>query len=241
MSHRDKPTALFLSPHLDDVAFSASGTLVQLARQGWRTILVTAFTASVPNPAGFALACQTDKGIPPEVDYMALRRAEDQRFAAHAGVDELHWLAHPEAPHRDYASPAALFGEVRDGDGVVAALTTDLQPFAARADVIVAPQAIGNHVDHRHLVQAVRSLGCDDRVCWYRDLPYGLRDPSARPPLPLPDGLVDHVIDISTTPKADLCAAYASQLGFQFGGPAGLAILMDPGIERMLIPPGLDV
>ncbi len=72
------PTALFLSPHLDDVAFSCGGTLLRLTDDPrWRVALCTIFTASVPDPQGFALRCQTDKGIPAEVDYMALRRAED--------------------------------------------------------------------------------------------------------------------------------------------------------------------
>ena len=44
---------------------------------GWRVVLLTVFTRSVPNPAGFALRCQTDKGLPATADYMALRRAED--------------------------------------------------------------------------------------------------------------------------------------------------------------------
>lgn len=40
--------------------------------------VATVFTASVPSPTGFALACQTDKGLAADVDYMQLRRAEDE-------------------------------------------------------------------------------------------------------------------------------------------------------------------
>lgn len=239
-----RPTALFLSPHLDDVAFSISGTLIGLARHGWRVVLATAFTASVPDPSGFALACQTDKGLPPELDYMALRRAEDADFAARAGVDEQRWLAYPEAPHRGYHSPSALFGPLR-GDDDLAGLAAELLRLIARLDpgAVFAPQAVGGHVDHRQLVRAVldaaRTLGCHDRICWYRDLPYGLRNPSAQPPLPLPAGLAEHTLDISATATAKLtaCAAYRSQLGFQFNGPAGLAILANPPAERLLAPP----
>ncbi|WP_207955961.1 PIG-L deacetylase family protein [Rubrobacter marinus] len=82
----DRPTALFVSPHLDDVAFSCGGALALLAREGWRTVLATVFTRSVPDPTGFALACQTDKGLPPEVDYMALRREEDREAARRLGA-----------------------------------------------------------------------------------------------------------------------------------------------------------
>ncbi len=76
------PTALALSPHLDDAVFSAGGLLASLAAQGWRVVMATTFTQSVPDPKGFALACQLDKGLGPEVDYMALRRDEDRAAAA---------------------------------------------------------------------------------------------------------------------------------------------------------------
>ena len=74
-------TALFVAPHLDDVVFSCGGTLAALADQGWRTVMVTAFTQSIVPAEGFALACQLDKGLAPDVDYMALRRAEDREWA----------------------------------------------------------------------------------------------------------------------------------------------------------------
>ena len=71
------PSALALSPHLDDAAFSCGGTLAALAAEGWEVVVATLFTASVEAPTGFALACQTDKGLPADADYMAIRRAED--------------------------------------------------------------------------------------------------------------------------------------------------------------------
>ena len=94
------PTALVLSPHLDDAAFSCGGTVAQLADAGWRSVMVTAFTATVLPATGFALACQLDKGLGPEVDYMALRREEDRAAAVILGVADLRWLDLPEAPHR---------------------------------------------------------------------------------------------------------------------------------------------
>jgi LmbE family N-acetylglucosaminyl deacetylase len=81
------PVALALSPHLDDAAFSCGGTLALLARRGWQVVLCTVFTASVDNPTGFALACQADKGVGPEIDYIgALLRslAPDLLFAPQA-------------------------------------------------------------------------------------------------------------------------------------------------------------
>ena len=51
-------------------------TLAALADAGHEVTVLTCFTRSVPDPTGFALACQLDKGLPAEADYMALRRAD---------------------------------------------------------------------------------------------------------------------------------------------------------------------
>lgn len=223
------PTALFLSPHLDDVAFSCGGTLRRLVEAGWRTVLCTIFTASVPGPQGFALRCQTDKGIPPETDYMALRRAEDAAYARHAGVAEVRHWTYREAPHRGYDSPAALFAGARDDDTIWQPAAEDLAALDAgwRPDVVFAPQGLGNHVDHLQTIRAVLHTWPVERVVWYRDTPYAIREPEARPAdwlrmeedlfpwrVALPPAVLEH--------KITGCSLYASQIGFQFGGPEGV-------------------
>ena len=97
------PVVLAVSPHLDDAAFSAGALLAGLAARGARVRVVTVFTAGAPNPRDFALACQTDKGLSPNVDYMALRRAEDETAMAALGAQAVH-LGLAEAPHRGYDS-----------------------------------------------------------------------------------------------------------------------------------------
>lgn len=221
------PTALFISPHLDDVAFSCGGTLARLSGEGWRTVLVTTFTRSVPDPAGFALACQLDKGLPPDADYMALRREEDEKFAARAGVDELLHLDYPEAPHRGYESAPELFSGVRDGDEVWGELSGELASLAEKYSpgTTFVPQGLGDHVDHRQVIRAVLERAeLPGSVLWYRDTPYAIRNPQARPSPLLPPKLTETSVDISRylDTKLTAAAAYTSQLGFQFGGEEGL-------------------
>lgn len=154
------PTALALSPHLDDAAFSAGGLLATLAGAGWRVVMATVFTESVPGPEGFALACQLDKGLSPDVDYMALRRAEDRAAAEALGIAATPHLPFREAPHRGYASAPDLFADLRADDRIdrdIAPALSDL--LAAEApDLILAPQAVGGHVDHVQMVRALRSI-----------------------------------------------------------------------------------
>ena len=222
------PTALFLSPHLDDVAFSCGGEILRLTDAGWRVVLCTLFAGSVPDPTGFALRCQTDKGIAPEVDYMELRREEDRAYAAASGAPELRHWTYLEAPHRGYGSPAELFDGVRDDDNVwellrddLAALNTELDP-----DVVYAPQGLGCHVDHLITIRAVLAVYQVEDVYWYRDTPYVIRDPKAQPCKMLASDKL--CICQSALPPKLLkrkiagCTLYASQIGFQFGGPEGV-------------------
>ncbi|MGU3540209.1 PIG-L deacetylase family protein [Methylobacterium sp. A54F] len=222
------PTALALSPHLDDAAFSCGGTLARLAAAGWRVVMATTFTASVPDPQSFALACQLDKGLPAEVDYMALRRAEDDAAARALGIAPAVHLPFREAPHRGYASAPELFAETRAEDAIAKSLAPALAALigAEGPDLILAPQAVGGHVDHVQVVRALRAVGPLPPVLWWRDFPYTVRSAAPKEPLRadyagLPEASV--TLDAaSERRKAAACAAYASQIGFQFGGIEGL-------------------
>ena len=258
------PVALFVSPHLDDAVFSAGGTLALLARApGWEVAVWTVFTASVPDPRGFALRCQTDKGIPAERDYMALRRAEDHVAAVTLGADPNVWPHGPfaEAPHRGYDSPADLFAGERPGDNVWQDVAGELRRtrIRLRPDFVFAPQGLGNHVDHLQVIRAVLASGdLATRTLWWRDTPYVLREPDAQPSARLPNGLAERVVVLPADVfkrKAKAACAYTSQLAFQFGDRrATLQKLLDfhrresvaGGLgedgfaERFLAPAGLD-
>jgi LmbE family N-acetylglucosaminyl deacetylase len=241
------PTALALSPHLDDAAFSCGGTLATLAEAGWRVVMATIFTGSVPDPSGFALACQTDKGLGPEIDYMALRRDEDCEAARALGIAEPLHLPFREAPHRGYGSAPELFSEIRPDDRIAADLAPAFRDLIAETapDLILAPQAVGGHVDHVQVVRALREAAPAAPVLWWRDFPYSVRDDLPKEPLaadftPLPRRVVRFGAGAQAR-KAAACAAYASQLGFQFGGPAGLAerLSREGGAERFRLSGGL--
>ena len=219
------PLALALSPHLDDAAFSAGGVLARMAAEGWEVVVATLFTATVPDPTGFALACQTDKGLPAGADYMAIRRAEDLVACAALGARAVH-LPLREAPHRGYHSAAALFGAPRSDDmahldahDAIAPLLRETAPA-----LLLAPQAIGGHVDHVLAVRAVQMLDPRVPILWWRDFPYTNRaDTPRRPFEAMLAGFPEVSLPTDPAAKHAACAAYATQLGYQFGGAEGLA------------------
>ena len=226
MTESPRSVALFVSPHLDDVAFSCAGTLAHLHRRGWRVAMATVFTRSVPRPTGFALACQLDKGLGPDVDYLALRRLEDAEAARRLGADPVDWLDLPEAPHRGYDSAASLFAGVRADDRIAPEVARRLERLVDRLRPawIFAPQAIGNHADHRQVVRAVLDRSpWSGPVAWYRDLPYAAKFPAAGPSPDLPAELAEVACPLAPADlaaKVAASAAYRSQVPFQFGAAA---------------------
>ncbi|WP_336486047.1 PIG-L deacetylase family protein [Methylobacterium nigriterrae] len=237
------PTALALSPHLDDAAFSCGGTLARLAASGWRVVMATVFTASVAEPTGFALACQLDKGLAPEIDYMDLRRAEDRAAARALGVAEPVHLPFREAPHRGYGSAPELFAGTREDDGIVRELAPAFRDLLAgtRPDLVLVPQAIGGHADHLQVVRALAAAGPEAPLLWWRDFPYTVRGHAPQEPLrETVSGLAIREVALGPEEEARkeaACAAYASQIGFQFGGREGLSrrLAEEGGFERFRV------
>ena len=215
-------TALFISPHLDDVVFSCGGTLAKLAAEGWQTILCTIFTKSVAHPQGFALACQLDKNLAPDVDYMKLRRSEDHRAAKILGAAEILHLNFLEAPHRGYESAPELFAGEKPDDKVWKNVAEHLEMLDEihQPEVIFAPQGLGNHADHLQTIRAVLRVFPVEKILWYRDTPYAVRQPNAPPSNLLPSELSPFFSEIEAylPQKIAACAEYSSQINFQFGG-----------------------
>ena len=233
---------LALSPHLDDAAFSAGATLAARADAGWRVTIATLFTGNVAHPQGFALACQLDKGLGPEVDYMALRRAEDVRACAVLGAAPIHGPL-LEAPHRGYTSAAELFQPPRADDPAGGDLLRELAALieAHAPDEVWAPRALGGHVDHVLLHRALAALAPAAPITWWTDWPYADRPAPADPQAATVAGAA--WVDAPASPahrarKAQACAAYASQLGFQFGGEAAMRARVEAmAAERFAVVP----
>ncbi|WP_279349338.1 PIG-L deacetylase family protein [Erythrobacter litoralis] len=209
---------LAISPHLDDAAFSAGGYLASRERAGDEVTILTCFTGNVEQPEGFALACQLDKGLGPDVDYMALRRAEDEAACAVIGAKPIH-LPFLEAPHRGYDSAPALFAGSHEDDDIVERLRTAIaeQVEELQPDAVLGPLCIGDHVDHHAVREAMVDL---PGVLLWEDWPY--LDRSEYTPSS-PPAFVHELSDYDRIQRLAMCRCFASQLGFQFGGEDALA------------------
>ena len=209
---------LAISPHLDDAVFSAGGTLARHAMNGDEVTVLTCFTGNVQRPAGFALACQLDKGLPANVDYMALRRTEDENACGQIGARAEH-LPFLEAPHRGYRDAAALFGKRLESDQTVLddltkAIREQMDRF--RPSVVYGPLGVGDHVDHHIVRDVILALSGDAGTIWWEDFPYAMKSPDVA------TGVQRRTLDpAAAAAKLRGVLCYSSQLAFQFGSTEG--------------------
>ncbi len=203
-----------LSPHLDDAALSVGGIV---AAAGSRALVVTVCTADAPAEiTPFAESLHRAQGGA----RVAERRAEDRAAMARLGCDFI-WADLPDAIYRGYASWPDLFGAPRADDPLRARLAEILSTLPAGAEIL-APLAVGGHVDHR-LVRQVASARGFARLGFYEDFPYVAQDPHAL--AQVIGGLSARVVDLSATALAARVAAvaeYASQHAMLTGGTAAL-------------------
>ncbi len=145
-------TALYVSPHLDDVALSCAGGLLRRRAEGWRVVVCTVFTEGGPRRQAQA------------------RRAEDLRALRAVGAEAVH-LGFEDAPFRERVAPSfqslVLAAPLQASliEEVGAALAVQVRRLAP--DEVWLPLGVGGHVDHR-AVFAARPRGAR----FYEERPY---------------------------------------------------------------------
>src|SRR6516162_11282302 len=109
-------SALFLSPHYDDVALSCGGTVALLADRGTDTTVVTIFGGEVIDDVlgDFARWKHSRWGLNDMDAVREQRQAEDAAATARLGAGS-RWLGFPDAIYRGdrYVADQELYGEVR--------------------------------------------------------------------------------------------------------------------------------
>ena len=220
-------TALFVSPHFDDVALSCGGTVALQAQSG-RAIVLTVFAGEPASELNSFARFQHDRWGT-DADTVDLRRSEDHAAMKILGA-ESHLFEFRDAIYRGdlYLSDDDLFGPVKpdDVDTQLAVSQRILElSREIQANRVFLPLAIGGHVDHK-LCHAARldleAAGFD--VFFYEDFPYAA-SPGALEARRAELGLAlnSDEVDISETvnQRINAISAYASQVTtiFRHYGP----------------------
>jgi len=231
---------IFLSPHLDDAVFSCGGTIAALVAAGEAVSVVTMTTASprLDRLPESARELHSLWGLPDDV--VAARRGEDRAAADLLGFVPIH-LEFLDAIYRTdrrgrflYPTRDSLFPKDRwrrEGElvaALAARITSLLEASSGEQPTVYAPLALGHHVDHLLLRQAVRKAGLNP--VWYEDFPYLGSEPSlssGHAPAALRRvarvvggrclGLCPHLVPFDPAERVRAMRAYQSQLGSVFG------------------------
>ena len=220
-------TALFVSPHFDDVALSCGGTVARHARVG-RAIVATVFSA-VPMGALNAFARFQHDRWGTQGNTVSVRRQEDEVAMKVLGAD-LRLLDFPDAIYRDdlYVSDDDLFGQIKPPDAAtLAAVKRAIVTLSdeVEASSVFLPLGVGGHVDHRLGHASADGLaGSSSTVFFYEDFPYAATVGTVEARLgeiafPLEPEIVDVSDEIDNRTAA--IAAYVSQVPtiFRHFGP----------------------
>lgn len=171
-------SALFISPHFDDVALSCGGTVALFASRGVPVHILTLFGGAPPEPLSpFARQQHRWRGLTDEA-VIDIRRAEERAAAAMLGA-QASWLEIPDAIYRDarYTSDDELFGALHPDDApLIDTLLSETERFLDSLPhpvTVFVPLAIGNHVDHQIAYLLGQRLAQRRFSVWgYEDMPY---------------------------------------------------------------------
>jgi LmbE family N-acetylglucosaminyl deacetylase len=192
-SHRQSAAEvwIYLSPHLDDIAYSCGGLLWEQAQAG-QMVHVWTICAGDPPPgplSPFAQSLQDRWELGGASSQR--RREEDLRSCAilgaiprHFSISDCVYRRTPEAGDYLYSSEESLFGLLHPADSDLVAqlagiLDEEISSQPASEVNLVCPLALGGHVDHRLTRAAVERVelgGPVGKVWYYADFPYVLDD-----------------------------------------------------------------
>jgi LmbE family N-acetylglucosaminyl deacetylase len=173
---------IYISPHLDDAIFSAGGLIYEQTQIGTPVEIWTVMSGFPDHVelSPYAKEIHYSWGTSSARETIQIRRAENEVAATVVGaknryldfIDSLYRIGRSgQALYK--SSFSALHPEETDFSRQVAgAITNYLLPD----DVLICPLALGGHIDHIIVREAINLLGCSP--FYIADIPYLLDNPN---------------------------------------------------------------
>jgi LmbE family N-acetylglucosaminyl deacetylase len=171
---------IYLSPHLDDVALSCGGLISRQVLEEAEVLVVTVFAGRPPEGGVSEFAAGLQDRWGDTIHPVDRRTDEDRRALRLLRANSLR-LGYPDAIYRYsgesflYTSREDLFGALHPLDRSLASqIAQDIAAISSpRWAVVYSPLAVGNHVDHQLVRNAMfeRETPSDELV-FYEDYPY---------------------------------------------------------------------
>jgi len=155
-----------LSPHLDDAVWSIGSALQKLALAGHEIYIINLFSLTV----------HVYESIRPPAEATAIRKSEDARAATALGVKRVFNLDFPDGVLRDMSLSEVMNCDYIAPPYLLKAILISLADILPKDAVVLAPLALGGHVDHLTTRQTALSLETRlGSLLFFEDLPYVAR------------------------------------------------------------------
>jgi LmbE family N-acetylglucosaminyl deacetylase len=235
--------AIYLAPHLDDVALSCGGQVSDRTKSGKHILIVTVMAGSPVLTTESEYIASLHDRWQLAGDAAAERRAEDAAACAILGADYLHldvpdciYRLSPEDGTPLYNSDFDIFGEIHPAEAKLAEHVAQLFRALPAAGKIVAPLTVGHHVDHL-LVRAAAERVWPAGLCYYEDYPYA--EQASAVTRALGDDLrawrpeVQEITAAGLAAKCDAVWAYRSQMSTFFADRAAMEARIRGYLEQV--------
>lgn len=157
---------LILSPHMDDAFLSVGGTIAKFSGNNKIHILdIFSF-----DPWVLKEFDRLDKNL-----NISTRKKEERKNSSIVNV-LLKFLNYPAGWEERGYSKWQTSVDARVDRHLIKEIKDKLILMAKEYTVVLAPLAIGGHVDHRLIRDITISMGVEDKICYYEDLPYALEE-----------------------------------------------------------------
>jgi LmbE family N-acetylglucosaminyl deacetylase len=172
----------YISPHFDDIALSCGGLVWEQAHSGDEVVICTVTAGSPDRNAPlspFAASLHQRWGV--GVEAVAARREEDRASCSILGARPI-YLSLTDCIYRNdpiqgtplYDSNKTIMGKVNPAERkLTRALAEEMRSLFPPEAQVIAPLAIGGHVDHRLTRRAADLLRIN--LWYYADYPYTAR------------------------------------------------------------------
>lgn len=229
---RDYYDVIYLSPHLDDAAYSCGGRIFTQTAAGQSVLIVTVMAGDPPSGPFSEFARLHHERWQLVADAAAGRRAEDVAACRILGADCLHWQVpdciyrlHPETAEPLYVTRDDIFGAVHPAEWELQARLSQQMAGLPNHGQLFTPLTAGHHVDHQ-IVRAAAEHRFGTDLLYYEDYPYA-QLPEALAAV-IPAGSAEWQADVlplteaAVQARVEAMATFASQLGTFFNGRADL-------------------
>ena len=219
---------IYLSPHLDDAVLSAGGLIYEQTRRRLPVEIWTFMAGFSPEHELTDLARTMHKiwGARSAADSVRARRAEDQRAAGQVGAKPVHF-DFVDAIYRRDLNGEHLYTETVSGTphpaeaDLPAQIAQTILAWVKPDDRLVCQLAIGSHVDHVIVRQAVEMLKLP--LAYDADIPYLWNHPADL--VPKTAGMKASIQTVSESGFAcwlEAIGMYPSQLSSLFESPESM-------------------